>query len=123
MNSRSTDCTDWAYRLKSGDAFWAVHETYIDNTGESSDSVWSINNVEIRLHILHDRRSDHYYIFCDGRKLLDHKVDHLSQGGLSKRIRNLLPLPNKSLTSLCWNSFVTPKNNVVASWVEKVSPT
>lgn len=27
------------------------------------------------------------------------------------------------LTSLCWNSLVTPKNSVVASWVENVSPT
>lgn len=33
------------------------------------------------------------------------------------------PAQLAQLTSLCWNSLVTPKNSVVASCVENVSPT
>jgi hypothetical protein len=32
-------------------------------------------------------------------------------------------LDSETPTSLCWNSLVTPKNKVVASCVENVSPT
>lgn len=34
-----------------------------------------------------------------------------------------LHIAHPALTSLCWNSLVTPKNKVVASCVENVSPT
>jgi hypothetical protein len=53
--------------------------TYIDDSTESANRVWSVDNLEIRLHIFHDRRGDHDDILGNLGELLDDEVDHLTE--------------------------------------------
>ena len=97
--------------------------THVDYTAECADSIWAVDDFGIWLHVLHDTARDHYDILSRSCEFLDSQVDCLSKSTLGKSIKNMLPVDNLALTSLCWKSFVVPKNSSVASCVPNVSPT
>jgi hypothetical protein len=100
-----------------------IKRAYVDNPAECSNSVWSVNNLGIGLHVLHNAAGHHDHVLGGGCKFLDRQIDHLPQGTLPKGIIWDAKWEMVELTSLCWNNLVVPKNKVVASWVPKVSPT
>jgi len=53
LKYRSTDWTDWAWEsaCPAGTLFGV---TYINNPSQSSDGIRSIDDLQVRLHILHD---------------------------------------------------------------------
>ena len=70
----------------------ALDHLPVDDPAQRPDRVWSVDDLEVRLHVLgwsaesaatptrlHNRRRDHDDIVRDRRQLLDHEVDHLPQ--------------------------------------------
>lgn len=56
--------------------------THINDSAHCSNSIWTVNDLEVWLHVLHDTRRDHKHILGDLGEFFDDKVDHLSQGRL-----------------------------------------
>jgi hypothetical protein len=56
--------------------------TYIDNAAERTYSIGSVNCIGATSSILHNRASNHNDILGRVGKLLDNKVNHLSETGI-----------------------------------------
>lgn len=56
--------------------------TYVNDTTERTNCVWSVDGICATTRILHDCARDHNNILRRMRQLLDGEVDHLSKAGI-----------------------------------------
>lgn len=85
LKNRSTDWTDWAYTISIGHSH-IPRITHIDDTSQSPDGVWTVDDLQVWLHVLHDGRCDHNDILCNSRQLLDDEIDHLTKRRLLRQL-------------------------------------
>jgi hypothetical protein len=57
-------------------------DTDVYDATHCSYGVWSIDDLRVRLHVLHDTARHHNDVFRCGSKLLDSQINHLAQGAL-----------------------------------------
>jgi hypothetical protein len=79
--------------------------TYVDDTAESTNSIWTVDNFKVGLHVFLDTTCNHNHILRGTRELFDSEIHHLSQGGLSYVISSSSLWPEKThifiLEKLC----------------------
>ena len=60
-------------------ALKTLHHAWVNNAHQRPDGIWTVHDLSVGLHVLHDRSHSHNDVLRIWRQFLDGKVHHLAQ--------------------------------------------